>query len=105
MPISFSVKDGGPHELRDSILIVQPFGGIEERIIVEMVSGVLSHPLESRFFNCYVFQLWCELDDNRAIIQFLYTMSRTGQVSFAGKQLHIRPAEHCRPIDVRHTLA
>jgi hypothetical protein len=50
------VKDGSPHELRDSVLIVQPLGGIEERIIVEMISGVLSRPFKCRFLGGYVFQ-------------------------------------------------
>jgi hypothetical protein len=85
VPIGFSVKDGSPHELRDLVLIVQPFGGIEERIIVEMISGVLSHPFKCCFLGCDVFQLRRELDDNRAIIQFLYTMRRAGQEPFAGK--------------------
>jgi hypothetical protein len=67
-PMSFLVKDGSPHELRDAVLIVQPLGGIEDRVIVEMVSRVLSHPFKCRFLGGYVFQLRRELDDNRAIV-------------------------------------
>jgi len=56
-------------------LIVQPLGGIEERIIVEMISGVLSRPFKCRFFSGYVFQFRRELDDNRAIVLFTRNMN------------------------------
>ena len=62
--------------------MIQPLGRIEERVVVEMVSGVLPHPFKCRFLCFDVFQFRRELNDNPAAIQLLCTMSWTGQKSF-----------------------
>ena len=44
--------------------IVQPFREIEERVVVEVISGFLSHAFKCCFLSRYVFQFRRELDDD-----------------------------------------
>src|SRR5215831_7030450 len=98
----YSVKDGCPREFGNSVLIVRPLDGIEEGVVVEMVSSVLPRALECGFLSCCVPQFRRELDDDRAVVHLLDAVGRTGQESFAREQIHIGFAEYRHPIDVWH---